>query len=126
MSRGGHAEWPVQGSRWQEHRAAHTRGPGAEPKGKLETRAAIEGGQRGTAACAICYSYAPLSGGGDVVLMVRRPDSRHSTTCLRPAMPLGGAIVNLRAAKETPLGRGLGLGDSNVQVAACQLGAAVL
>ena len=54
--------------------------------------AAIESGQRGTAACAICYSYAPLSGGGDVSLMLRRPDSRHSTTCLRPAMPLGGEV----------------------------------
>jgi hypothetical protein len=45
--------------------------PGAEQKGKLETRAAIEGGQRGTAACAFCYSYAPPSGGGDVPLMLR-------------------------------------------------------
>jgi hypothetical protein len=71
MPRGGHAERPVQASRGQEHGAAHTRGPGAEQKGKLETRAAIEGGQRGTAACAFCYSYAPPSGGGDVPLMLR-------------------------------------------------------
>jgi hypothetical protein len=41
----------------------------------LEARAAIEGGQRGTAAYAICYAYPPLSDGGDVPLMLRRLDS---------------------------------------------------
>ena len=45
MPRGGHAKWPVQGFTVARAGAAHTRGLGAESKGKLEARAAVERGK---------------------------------------------------------------------------------
>src|SRR5262245_38391356 len=50
MPRGGHAKWPVQGSRWQEHGAAHAGGPRAQQASKLETRALFAGSQGGMVA----------------------------------------------------------------------------
>jgi hypothetical protein len=68
--------------------------------GIIRTRAAIEGDQRGTAACAICYSYAPLSGGGDVPLMLRRLDSSPLYDLSR-----GSALLTRAQQKNGLLGR---------------------
>src|SRR5262249_23652838 len=43
-----HAERALQASWWQEHGAAHARGPRAQQAGKLETRALFAGSQGGT------------------------------------------------------------------------------
>jgi hypothetical protein len=61
MPRGGHAKWPVQGSRWKEHGAAYAGGPRAQQASKLETRALFAGSQGGTVARAGGNACGPLS-----------------------------------------------------------------
>jgi hypothetical protein len=56
-----HAERALQASWWQEHGAAHARGPKAQQAGKLETRALFAGSQGGTVARADGNTCAPLS-----------------------------------------------------------------
>jgi hypothetical protein len=57
----GHAERALQASWWQEHGAAHARGPRAQQAGKLETRALFAGSQGGTVARAGGNTCAPVS-----------------------------------------------------------------
>src|SRR5436190_24161514 len=57
----GHAERALQASWWQEHGAAHARGPRAQQAGKLETWALLAGSQGGTVARAGGNTCAPLS-----------------------------------------------------------------
>ncbi len=95
MLRGGHAEWPVQGSRWQEHGAAHARGPRAQQAGKLETRALFAGSQGETVARAGGNTCGPVSGRLDL----KAPAVPRSDTDPYRTIYLTGIDANGKVAK---------------------------
>src|SRR5215475_9215102 len=75
----GHAERALQASWWQEHGAAHARGPRAQQACKLETRALFAGSQGGTVARAGGNTCGPPSERLDLKgLAVPRSDTDHT------------------------------------------------